>query len=89
MTGEAVQPDSASLAPSLSVPLLPRQRETVGHLQAHLGVHPQNAEAWFQLGAALSAAGRFEEATAALESALTLSQVKQIHQSPGGVRGVL
>lgn len=73
MTGDDVQPESASFAPSLSVPQLPQQRETVGRLQAHLGLHPQSAETWFQLGTVLSAAGRFIEATAALQSALTMS----------------
>jgi len=72
MTGPAANPESSPLWP-LSLPRLPQHQETVARLQAHLGLHPQSADAWFRLGMALNAADRFVEATAALESALTLS----------------
>lgn len=45
----------------------------VGELQAFLDDHPANAESWHALGVALNAEGRYDEAAAALHSALTLS----------------
>ena len=45
----------------------------IGELQVFLDDHPTSADKWYQLGVALNAAGRYEEAAAAHHIALTLS----------------
>lgn len=45
----------------------------IGELQAFLDDHPADAEKWHELGIALNAQGRYEEAAAAIHAALTLS----------------
>ncbi len=51
----------------------PSRSAVVGELQDFLGDRPRDAETWFELGCALNGEGRYEEAAAALHSALTLS----------------
>ncbi len=67
-------PDPASL-PSVEPTLLP----AVGSLAAaetleqRLAAHPEDAQAWFELGCALNRRGRASEALRALDSCLTLA----------------
>lgn len=57
----------------IAVGRAPTRSSVIGELQGFLGDHARDAETWHDLGCALNAEGRYEEAAAALHSALTLS----------------